>query len=88
MFQIVRTELNGNGRVVGRQPLQPPYDRWEDAMAQRHLLGLALGCSLATCPRLMVPARRAMIALFVGDVLEYGTESWMRWPPVMTRRCR
>jgi hypothetical protein len=33
MFQIVRTELDGNGHVVGRQPLQPPYDLWEDAMA-------------------------------------------------------
>jgi hypothetical protein len=33
MFQIVRTELDRNGHVVGRQPLQPPYDLWEDAMA-------------------------------------------------------
>jgi hypothetical protein len=33
MFQIVRTEVDGNGHVVGRQPLQPPYDLWEDAIA-------------------------------------------------------
>jgi hypothetical protein len=33
MFQIVRTELDRNGQVVGRQLLQPPYELWEDAMA-------------------------------------------------------
>jgi hypothetical protein len=33
MFQILRTEVDGNGHVVGRQPLRPPYDLWEDAMA-------------------------------------------------------
>jgi hypothetical protein len=33
MFQIVRTELNGDGQVVTRSPLQPPYELWEDAMA-------------------------------------------------------
>jgi hypothetical protein len=33
MFQIVRLELNGNSDVIARQPLQPPYELWEDAMA-------------------------------------------------------
>jgi hypothetical protein len=28
------------------------------------------------------------IASFVGGGLACGTRSWMRWPPVMTRRCR
>jgi hypothetical protein len=33
MFQIVRVELNRDGQVVARRPLQPLYDLWEDAMA-------------------------------------------------------
>lgn len=33
MFQIVRMEMDCDGRVLARQPLQPPYDLWEDAMA-------------------------------------------------------
>ena len=33
MFQIVRLELDGSGNVIARQPLQPPYELWEDATA-------------------------------------------------------
>ena len=33
MFQIVRLELNENGNVIARQPLQPLYELWEDATA-------------------------------------------------------
>jgi hypothetical protein len=33
MFQIVRLELDDNGNVIARQPLQPPYELWEDATA-------------------------------------------------------
>ena len=33
MFQIIRLELRNNGKVVARQPLQPLYELWEDAMA-------------------------------------------------------
>src|SRR5579862_8912530 len=33
MYQIVRLELNENGNIVARLPLQPPYDLWDDAMA-------------------------------------------------------
>jgi hypothetical protein len=33
MFQIVRTEIDSRGYVVARQPLQPSYDLWDDAMA-------------------------------------------------------
>jgi hypothetical protein len=33
MFQIVRVELNRDGQVVARRPLQPLYDLWDDAMA-------------------------------------------------------
>jgi hypothetical protein len=33
MFQIVRVELNPDGHVVARRPLQPLYDLWDDAMA-------------------------------------------------------
>ena len=33
MFRIVRLELNDDSNVVARQPLQPPYELWEDAMA-------------------------------------------------------
>jgi hypothetical protein len=33
MFQIVRLELDGDGHVVARRPLKPPYDLFEDAMA-------------------------------------------------------
>jgi hypothetical protein len=37
MFHIVRTELDCNGHVVAQQPLPPPYDLWEDAMALAEL---------------------------------------------------
>ena len=33
MFQIVRLELNRDGRVVARWPLQPLYELRDDAMA-------------------------------------------------------
>jgi hypothetical protein len=33
MFEINRTEVDCNGHVITRQPLQPPYNLWEDAMA-------------------------------------------------------
>jgi hypothetical protein len=33
MFQIVRVELNRDGQVVARRPLQPLYELREDAMA-------------------------------------------------------
>ncbi len=33
MFQIVREELDGDGRVIARRPLQPLYDLREDALA-------------------------------------------------------
>jgi hypothetical protein len=33
MFQIVRVEINRDGHVVARRPLQPLYDLWDDAMA-------------------------------------------------------
>jgi hypothetical protein len=33
MFQIFRLELNDNGNIVARQPLQPAYELREDAMA-------------------------------------------------------
>jgi hypothetical protein len=41
-----------------------------------------------TCQRPMVPVPLVTIASFVGGGLAYGTRSWMRWPPVMTRQCR
>jgi hypothetical protein len=33
MFQIVRLELNDDSNVIARQPLQPLYELWEDAIA-------------------------------------------------------
>jgi hypothetical protein len=33
MFQIVRVELDRDGHVVARRPLQPLYELWDDAMA-------------------------------------------------------
>lgn len=33
MFQIVRVELDREGRVIARRSLQPLYDLFEDAMA-------------------------------------------------------
>jgi hypothetical protein len=33
MFQIFRLELDDNGNVIARQPLQPLYELWEDATA-------------------------------------------------------
>ena len=42
----------------------------------------------ATCQRPTVPAPLVTIASFAGGRLESGTRSWIRWPPVMMRRCR
>jgi hypothetical protein len=33
MFQIIRVELNRDGHVVARWPLQPLYELFDDAMA-------------------------------------------------------
>jgi hypothetical protein len=33
MFQIIRVELDRDGHVVARRPLQPLYELREDAMA-------------------------------------------------------
>jgi|HubBroStandDraft_6_1064221.scaffolds.fasta_scaffold3322860_1 hypothetical protein len=33
MYQIVRLEVDDNGNIVARHPLQPPYELWDDAMA-------------------------------------------------------
>ena len=33
MYQIIRLELDNNGNIVARHPLQPLYDLWDDAMA-------------------------------------------------------
>lgn len=33
MFQIVRVELDANGRVLARHTLQPLYELFDDAMA-------------------------------------------------------
>ena len=42
----------------------------------------------AICRRAMAPIRLATIASFAGGGLESGTGSWMRWRPLMMRRCR
>jgi transposase len=59
---------------------------------RRVLNGIFGSCAQALpgviCRRPTVPAPLAIIASFVGGRLVYGTGSWMRWPPVMTRRCR
>ena len=49
---------------------------------------LRSGAPWRDLPRPMVPAPLAIIASFAGGGLASGTGSWMRWPPVMTRRCR
>ena len=49
---------------------------------------LRSGAPCAICRKPVVPAPLAIIVLSVGGRLAYGTGSWMRWPPVMTRRCR
>jgi hypothetical protein len=33
MFQIVRMELDSDGRLIARWPLLPLYELWDDAMA-------------------------------------------------------
>jgi len=42
----------------------------------------------ATCQIPMAPAQPVTIASFGGGRLASGTRSWMRWLPVMMRRCR
>jgi transposase len=42
----------------------------------------------AICQTATVPIPLATIALFAGGGLASGTGSWMRWLPLMMRRCK
>ena len=42
----------------------------------------------AICQTATVPLRLATTASFAGGGLACGTGSWMRWRPLMMRRCR
>ena len=42
----------------------------------------------AICRRTTVPIRLVTIASFAGAGPASGTRSWMRWPPLMMRRCK
>jgi transposase len=53
------------------------------------LLGFTLRCTLgAICQNPMVRALHAVVASLGGGTPEFGIGSWMRWQPVMIRRCR
>jgi transposase len=75
------------------QSLLPNKPRGIPCVDDRRVLnGIFWSCVQALpggiCHKHMVPATLATIVSFVGVRLAYGTGSWMRWPAVMTRRCR
>jgi transposase len=75
------------------KPMLPNKPRGVRRVNDRRVLSgivwvLRSGTPWRTCPRPMVPAPLVTIASFGGGGLASGTGSWMRWPPVMMRRCR
>ena len=75
------------------KPMLPNKPRGVRRVNDRRVLNgifwvLRSGAPWRDLPEPMVPAPPATIASFVGGGLASGTRSWMRWPPVMTRRCR
>ena len=75
------------------KPMLPNKPRGVRRVNDRRVLGgifwvLRQGLHGATCPRPLVPALLVTIASCGGGGLASGTGSWMRWPPVMMRRCR
>lgn len=75
------------------KPMLPNKPRGVRRVNDRRVLNgifwvLRSGARGATCRRTTVPAPLVTIASFVGGGLASGTESWMHWPPVVTRRCK
>ena len=75
------------------KPMLPNKPRGVPRVNDRRVLNGIFGPRVqvrhgATCLRPMVPAPPVTTASFVGGGMTSGTRSWVRWPPVMTRRCR
>jgi hypothetical protein len=75
------------------KPMLPNKPRGVRRVNDRRVLNGIFGSCVqvrhgVTCRRTTVPAPLATIASFGGGGLASGTGSWMRWPPVMMRRCR
>ena len=88
----MRYELN-DYEWTAIKPMLPNKPRGVPRVNDRRVLNgifwvLRSGAPWRDLLRPMVPAPLVTIASFVGGGLACGTRSWMRWPPVMTRRCR
>ncbi len=75
------------------KPMLPNKPRGVRRVNDRRVLNgifwvLRSGAPGAICRKPMVPLPLAIIASFGGGGPASGTRSWMRWLPVMTRRCR
>jgi hypothetical protein len=75
------------------KPMLPNKQRGVPRVNDRRMLNASFGSCVqvrhgATCLRPMVLAPPVTTVSFVGGGLASGTKSWMRWPPVTTRRCR
>jgi transposase len=74
-------------------PMLPNKPRGIPRVDDRRVLNgifwvLRSGAPWRDLPEPMVPAQPAKIASFVGGGQAFGIISWMRWPPVMRRRCK
>ena len=88
--RIMRYELS-DYEWTAIKPMLPNKPRGVRRVNDRHVLNGIFWVLVrhgATCQRPMVLATLVTIASFAGGRLASGTVSWMRWPPVMTRRCR
>ena len=75
------------------KPMLPNKPRGIPRVDDRRILNgifwvLRSGAPWRDLPEATVPIRLATIALFAGGGLASGTGSWMRWRPLMMRRCR
>jgi len=75
------------------KPMLPNKPRGVRRVNDRHVLNGIFWYSVqvqrgATCQRPTVLAPPVTIASFAGGGRASGTRSWLRWPPVMTLRCR
>src|SRR5207244_9373397 len=90
--RIMRYELS-DYEWTAIKPMLPNKPRGIRRVNDRHVLNgifwvLRSGAPWRDLPATYGPALPVTIASLGGGGLASGTRSWMRWLPVMTRRCR
>ena len=90
--RIIRYELS-DYEWTAIKPMLPNKPRGVRRVNDRLVLNgifwvLRSGAPWRDLPATYGPRTTCTIASFAGGRLESGTRSWIRWPPVMMRRCR